>query len=735
MRLHVCFLLLAFCLSPFTSFAQTPSGRTTETSASTEVPKLVKFSGTAMDEAGKPISGVMGVTFLLYKDQQGGVPLWVETQNVQADVNGHYTAMLGASTSNGVPLQIFSSAEAHWVGAQISGQREQPRVLLLSVPYALKAADSDTLGGLPASAFMHANSGGAPAKAGSQASSTPAGTFPPAGVTGKGTKNFVPLWTGVSALGNSLIYETGGNLGIGTKTPQAEVDVVGTGVRGIQATVPGTQAAISGIATATKGGTTGTYGQSSDPTGNGVFGVDNATTGGIGVIGQSKATSGSSFGVFGQSASTTGAGVAGSATAKTGGVVGVVGTAVSTGQFSAGVSGYELAKTGQVFGVSGSSNSSTTNSAGVVGEENATTGAVSGVAGNTNSTTDGAAGVGGFEGAATGVVHGVGGGTNSSTDFAAGVSGFEGSKTGQVFGVAGATNSSSNFASGVSGNEGSTTGQVYGVTGSTNSTTQGAVGVIGYEGAATGSVAGVVGSTTSTGGEGVYGNATATSGRAVGIIGQTSSPGGVGGAFINLSGAGLVLQGLAGTAFTSVFTVDAGGNGFYAGNLNVTGKLTKGNGSFKIDHPLDPANKYLSHSFVESPDMMNIYNGVVVLDAHGSAWVTLPDYFEALNRDCRYQLTAIGVPGPNLYIAKKVSGDRFKIAGGKPHGEVSWQVTGIRQDAYANAYRIPVEEDKQTAEQGYYLHPEVFGQPASKSIQAASQKASATGQLAKVSNP
>ena len=113
----------------------------------------------------------------------------------------------------------------------------------------------------------------------------------------------------------------------------------------------------------------------------------------------------------------------------------------------------------------------------------------------------------------------------------------------------------------------------------------------------------------------------------------------------------------------------------------------------------------------------------------------LPDYFEVLNRDYRYQLTAIGAPGPNLYIAKKVLGNRFRIAGGKPHGEVSWQVTGIGQDAYANAYRIPTEEEKPAAEQGYYLHPEVFGQPASKSIQAASQRVSATDQFAKMSNP
>jgi len=126
----------------------------------------------------------------------------------------------------------------------------------------------------------------------------------------------------------------------------------------------------------------------------------------------------------------------------------------------------------------------------------------------------------------------------------------------------------------------------------------------------------------------------------------------------------------------------------------VTGNLTKASGSFKIDHPLDPVNKYLSHSFVESPDMMNVYNGVVLLNLRGEAWVNLPDYFEALNRDFRYQLTPIGAPAPKLYIAKEVSGNRFKIAGGKPGGKVSWQVTGIRQDAYANAHRIAVEEGK-----------------------------------------
>jgi len=157
--------------------------------------------------------------------------------------------------------------------------------------------------------------------------------------------------------------------------------------------------------------------------------------------------------------------------------------------------------------------------------------------------------------------------------------------------------------------------------------------------------------------------------------------------------------------------------GTFIGDVNIFGRLFKSAGSFKIDHPLDPANKYLYHSFVESPDMMNIYNGNVILDANGEAWVELPHYFQTLNKDFRYLLTSIGAPGPNLYIAKEVEGNRFQIAGGKPGMKVSWQVTGIRQDAYAEAHRIKVEEEKPESEQGYYLYPELYGQPQTKSIQ------------------
>jgi trimeric autotransporter adhesin len=132
--------------------------------------------------------------------------------------------------------------------------------------------------------------------------------------------------------------------------------------------------------------------------------------------------------------------------------------------------------------------------------------------------------------------------------------------------------------------------------------------------------------------------------------------------------------------------------GIFGGDVVVQGNLSKSSGSFKIDHPLDPANKYLYHSFVESPDMMNIYNGVATLDANGEAVIQMPEWFGVLNRDFRYQLTCIGGFAP-VYIAEELANNQFKIGGGRAEMRVSWQITGIRQDAWANAHRIPVEEE------------------------------------------
>ena len=156
--------------------------------------------------------------------------------------------------------------------------------------------------------------------------------------------------------------------------------------------------------------------------------------------------------------------------------------------------------------------------------------------------------------------------------------------------------------------------------------------------------------------------------------------------------------------------------GFFQGNVGITGIVSGGVVSFTIDHPLDPANKYLSHSSVESPDMMNIYNGNVVTDANGDAVVPLPEWFETLNRDFRYQLTVIGQFAQAI-VTGEVANHQFSLKTDKPEVKVSWQVTGIRQDAWANAHRIPVEEEKSARERGHYIHPELYGASEEAGIQ------------------
>jgi hypothetical protein len=237
------------------------------------------------------------------------------------------------------------------------------------------------------------------------------------------------------------------------------------------------------------------------------------------------------------------------------------------------------------------------------------------------------------------------------------------------------------------------------------------------------------------GGQGVKGH----SQIGTGVLGDSAEHFGVNGSSQSSAGA----AGSSQDGF-GVFGMSSNSAGLYCENFNdndyaailngkvqITGNLEKAGGSFKIDHPLDPANKYLSHSFVESPDMKNVYDGVVVLDRKGKAEIDLPNWFGTLNKDFRYQLTAIGAPGPNLYIAEEISeatttkysnrssnnnNSRFKIAGGTSGMKVSWQVTGIRKDPWANAHRIRVEEDKPDKERGYYLHPDLYRQPEDKGI-------------------
>jgi hypothetical protein len=257
----------------------------------------------------------------------------------------------------------------------------------------------------------------------------------------------------------------------------------------------------------------------------------------------------------------------------------------------------------------------------------------------------------------------------------------------------------------------------------------GGSGIAGYGGTSDGGVASQYG----TGGYGVYGlGGTGGSENDAGGSG-VSGVGGTGGSNAGNSGAGVTATGGGGRfggdgvdAFGGLGSVDGGAGivaagagdafaGYFEGDVYVIGSLSKSSGSFQIDHPLDPANKYLYHSFVESPDMKNIYDGTVVTDGSGTATVTMPAWFEALNKDFRYQLTTIGQPA-QAWIGSEIANGSFVIKTSKSGVKVSWQVTGIRQDAWANAHRIQVEVDKTQRDQGHYIHPELFGHEGEPSI-------------------
>ncbi len=210
-RFHVSSSLLILLLCSLAGVAQ----QVVATNTNVAVPPLINFSGTLTDTSGKPLTSMIAATFSLYSEQTGGAALWMETQNVTPDSSGHYTVMLGSTSSTGLPANIFVAGEAHWLGVQIEGEAEQPRVLIVSAPYALKAGDAQTLGGLPASAFVLT----APASIGAGATTAEAGTATASGVvspatssdvtTTGGTVGTIAAFSTATNIQNSLLSQTG----------------------------------------------------------------------------------------------------------------------------------------------------------------------------------------------------------------------------------------------------------------------------------------------------------------------------------------------------------------------------------------------------------------------------------------------------------------------------------------------------------------------------------------------
>jgi hypothetical protein len=234
MQLRIGSVVITFLLFVLALSAQTANRGAT----SSNVPPLIPFSGIATDAGGNTLSGVVTITFSLYAGQQGGEPLWTETQNnVQLDATGHYSVELGITKPNGVPTTLFTTGEARWLGVEMAEQGEQPRVLLLSVPYALKAGDAATIGGLPPSAFVLAASASgsaqaAPLDAGVASQTSAAPTNGP--VTGLGTVGYIPLWDATSDIVDSALFQSGSGstvkIGINNATPATTLDVAGSSI-------------------------------------------------------------------------------------------------------------------------------------------------------------------------------------------------------------------------------------------------------------------------------------------------------------------------------------------------------------------------------------------------------------------------------------------------------------------------------------------------------------------------
>jgi len=423
----------------------------------------------------------------------------------------------------------------------------------------------------------------------------------------------------------------------------------------------------------------------------GVEGFAQSQTYGFGVVGAANGSD--AHGVNGEATGTNGVGVYGNSTGNSGNGV----RGISSGTYSRAVYG-EATYTGPTTTHGGYFTANSVNGRGVFGGTSGATGY--GVFGWATATGASVQNYGGYFRADGNSGRGVYGWATATGEDVINCGGYFEADGDSGMGVYGISNSSGNY-----GGLGLSSYGAYGA--HETSGNYGALGSSNYGVYGESETIGVRGNHNPTGNFGYLGDNNS------GVVGYSSSNSGV----VGESSSGYGVVGQSSSSGYGVWGYSSSGYaGYFSGKVHVTGTLTKGGGSFKIDHPLDPENKYLQHSFVESPDMINIYNGNVVLDATGQAWVELPEWFEALNKDFRSQRTCLG-GFAQVYIAEEVSENRFKIAGGTAGMKVSWQVTGIRQDPWAEANRIPVEEDKAAEEVGFYLSPESYGQPKEKGIE------------------
>lgn len=652
-----------------------------------------------LEQSGSPLDGNANLAFRLFDAANAGNQL-----GTTISANG-YPVLGGVFTIDLNFAGVAFADQARWLQVEVNGTPLGPRIEVLPAPL---SASTRALQGRSVSAAAPANgqvlkwNGSAWAPAVDNGESYSAGS----GLSLSGSTFSVQFAGSGSA---STVARTdhqhygqewgGSGAAYGLRVEHSNVSNGSSGVFGRNNSTTGLTIGVWGETSSTSSGARGIYGTAPASSGD-VWGVHGRTDSSAGraMFGLAAANSGVNYGVWGETLSGQGRGVYGNATAASGSSLGVYGRSASTAGI--GVHGEASAASGSTVGVLGSSAS--VGGIGVRGE--------------------GRRGV---------VAEGSEIGVDASASTA----------TGQSIGVRAA--SASADGAGVFAINSANSGDAFGAYAQTNSSAGTAV--VGDALANSGSNRGVHGRTVSGNGLGVLAENTSNSGLATALRATSGASGGTTAVFeaagggsswaIDASSAGptgralnarltnpattgsAIYAQVNGASARAVQGVNLAGGlaGDFTGNVAVSGTLSKGGGSFKIDHPLDPENKYLLHSFVESPDMMNIYNGNIVTDRNGYATVELPDWFEVLNRDFRYQLTVIGEFAQAI-VSKKLEGNRFEIRSSQPGVEVSWQITGVRQDAWAQKYRIAVEQDKATADRGKFLHPEAHGQPADKAI-------------------
>lgn len=212
----------------------------------------------------------------------------------------------------------------------------------------------------------------------------------------------------------------------------------------------------------------------------------------------------------------------------------------------------------------------------------------------------------------------------------------------------------------------------------------------------------------STGNAGVFGKGGGTN---PGVEGTCTFGSGVSGT--SAQGYGVEADGA-----TGLYATGASRAAYLDGDVVITGTVFEGANRMRIDHPIQPEDRYLVHAAVVSSELKNVYDGTAVLDEDGFATVELPDWFESLNESFRYQLTAVGAPAPDLHVSRPLTDHTFTIAGGGAGLEVCWQITGVRCDDWARANPLTTDEIKPEEEKGFFVHPELIGRPADRSLPA-----------------